>query len=509
MTALAAFTFLRPLALLALLPLGLLWLLLRRRAAAEAPAIGHIAPHLLAALTIGRNARARIRAPDLLLGAAACMTLAAAGPAWRPAPSPFVTETAPLVVALDLSPSMAAADIAPARLERAKQKIRDLIALRAGGRVGLVAYAGTAHLVMPLTDDPSVLLPFLEALDPGIMPDQGRSASAALALAETLLGQEDAPGSILFVTDGVDPADIGAFPGGGGARAALIVAPDPGREVADWSRRADVAAITTTLDDADIRAVQRALASSLARAAGAEGRLQDDGWLLAFPAALLVLLWFRRGTTLRWGALLLAGALVPAALAPAGPARAAGLHETLAGWFWTADQRGARLYAAHRYAEAAETFADPQWRAAALFRAGKYAEAAAALAAIPTATAQANRGLSLVRGRDYQAGADAFEGALKLDPSNAAAARDLDVTRRIIAYLTETRDAEDQDSQSEPPDDTATDLSGDQGRLARIDASSQLSEDAAEQWMRAVETKPADFLKSRFAIEAAAPQAGR
>ncbi len=60
--------------------------------------------------------------------------------------------------------------------------------------MALVAYAGSAHLVMPLTDDPTVLLPFLEALDPGIMPEAGRKASAALALAETLLDQEDAAG---------------------------------------------------------------------------------------------------------------------------------------------------------------------------------------------------------------------------------------------------------------------------------------------------------------------------
>lgn len=503
MTAfLAAFTFLRPLVLLALPALAGLWLLLRHRARAEATATPHIAPHLLAALTIGREGRRRAGAPDLLIPAAMLMALAAAGPAWRAAPSPFVSETAPVVIALDLSPSMTATDLAPSRLERAKQKIRDLIGLRAGGRVALVAYSGTAHLVMPLTEDPTVLLPFLEGLDPSIMPDQGRAASRALALGETLLAHEDTPGSVLFVTDGIDPGDIAAFPSGGSARAALVVTPDPGAEIADWSRRADVATVTATVDDGDIRAVQRALATSLARAAAASGKLQDDGWLLAIPAALLVLLWFRRGTTLRWGALLVGLAV----LAPHG-ARADGLADglagTLAGWFLTPDQQGRRLYEAHRYPEAAAAFADPEWRATALVRAGKYQDAADLLAPIETTRAQYDRGVALVRGRDYAGGKAAFEAALTLDPANADAKVNLEVTDRIIAYLTETRQAEDQGAQSEPPDATTTDLTGDQGKAVRIDAGSQLSEDSADQWMRQVQTKPADFLKSRFAIEAA------
>lgn len=186
-------------------------------------------------------------------------------------------------------------------------------------------------------------------------------------------------------------------------------------------------------------------------------------------------------------------------LTPVAPARADGLAD----WFWTPDQQGRRLYDAHRYAEAAETFTNSQWRAAALFRAGQYVEAATLLAPTQTATAQYDRGTALARGRDFPGAAAAFEAALALDPANAAAAHNLDVTRRIIAWLTEARTDEDQDEGAEPPDDTVEDLSGDQGRLTRIDAASQLSEDAAEDWMRAVETKPADFLKSRFAVEAA------
>lgn len=195
--------------------------------------------------------------------------------------------------------------------------------------------------------------------------------------------------------------------------------------------------------------------------------------------------------------------LLALSLLPGGHARAAGLGDTLSGWFWTPDQQGSRLFAAHSYPEAAEAFADPSWRAAALFRAGKYTEAAEVLAPIQTSVAQYDRGIALVRGRDYAGAQSAFEAALELDPGNAAAAHNLDVTKRIIAYLSEAREASDEDEQSLPPDSTVDDLSGDEGKLARIDAGSQLSEDSADAWMRSVETRPADFLKSRFAIEAA------
>ncbi|MBP7002186.1 VWA domain-containing protein [Amaricoccus sp.] len=496
MTALAAFTFLRPGWLLALPALALLWWgLRRRRARAGGQGLPQIAPHLRAALTIGRNAQSRLTAPDLILPAAMLMALAAAGPAWRPAPSPFVIETAPLVIALDLSSTMEQADIAPTRLERAKQKIRDLIAARAGGRVGLVAYAGSAHLVMPLTDDPTVLQPFLDGLEPGLMPTPGRKASAALTLAETLLAQEPAPGSILFVTDGIDPADIAAFPAGGSARAALIVAPDGGgAEVRDWSSRANVAAVSSTVEQSDIAAVQRALASSLARAGAAEGALADDGWLLAIPAGLILLLWFRRGTTLRWLAVVAGLALTPQ------DARAEGLAD----WFWTPDQQGARAYADHRYAEAAGLFADPLWRAAALYRTGRYEEAAALWEPVPTAETQINRGLALIHAHQYEPGRAAFEAALALEPGNETARRNLEIAKRIIAYLNEAREAEDTEDQSpeSAPDDMVEDLTGEGGRQMRIDGDTGLSEDSAEQWMRQVETKPADFLKTRFAVEA-------
>ncbi|KIZ32678.1 hypothetical protein OO18_29545, partial [Raoultella ornithinolytica] len=95
--------------------------------------------------------------------------------------------------------------------------------------------------------------------------------------------------------------DIGNFSGDGVARAALIIAPDGGgAEVRTWARNARVSTVTATLDNRDLDDVERALASSLARAQAGQGALEDDGWILAIPAALMLLLWFRRGTTLYW-----------------------------------------------------------------------------------------------------------------------------------------------------------------------------------------------------------------
>ncbi|WP_223850451.1 vWA domain-containing protein [Paracoccus yeei] len=333
-------TLLRPEWLLALLPLlGLRWLLLRRQRP-DPRVLVDIASHLRAALTIGRRGGGGwLRPPDLVLGAAALMAVGAAGPAFRLAPSPFVSQTAPLVVALDLSPGMAQGDVAPSRLERGKQKIRDLIALRAGGRVGLVAYAGSAHLVMPPTEDPTVLLPFLEGLTPGIMPVAGQRPSQAMALAATLLGAEAQPGSLLLVTDGVDPTDT---PPAGSGAVALIVAPAVPPEVEAWASQGGIRTVLAATGDSDLARVNRALASQLVRAGARDGRLPDDGWALALPAGLLLLWWFRRGTTLHW--MLLVGLWLQPA--PGGAEELAG---GLADLFLTPDQQGARAYAARHF----------------------------------------------------------------------------------------------------------------------------------------------------------------
>ena len=74
-----------------------------------------------------------------------------------------------------------------------------------------MAYAGTAHAVLPMTEDPQVMVPYLEGLSPQVMPREGARAAEALQLAQSLLASEVSTGGILFVSDGIDAADVAAL----------------------------------------------------------------------------------------------------------------------------------------------------------------------------------------------------------------------------------------------------------------------------------------------------------
>ena len=203
--------FLRPLWLWGLLPAVVLYLLVRRRDDPTLRWRGLIDPHLLEALRVRPKGRGFPRPAGVAFAALVLGCLGAAGPTWEREPSPFTEDKAPLVVALDLSESMLAIDVPPTRLDRAKEKLRDLLARREGARTGLVAYAGTAHLVMPPTDDSAALETYLAALEPDVMPRPGKAAAAALARAQEVLARDETPGSILFLTDGIPAGEQAAF----------------------------------------------------------------------------------------------------------------------------------------------------------------------------------------------------------------------------------------------------------------------------------------------------------
>ena len=98
----------------------------------------------------------------------------------------FKIESTGLIL-LQVNKSMMNNDLQPNRLERAKYKIKDLIDTDPGIRMGLIAYSGSAHLVIPPTTDYETIATHLEALQPDVMPEKGNDLTEALDLADTLL----------------------------------------------------------------------------------------------------------------------------------------------------------------------------------------------------------------------------------------------------------------------------------------------------------------------------------
>ena len=324
------FHFMRPAWLLAIPVIGLVWWLTRRREAGTT-AIGNlVAPHLRDALTVNRDGRARFRPVDGVAAIALLVVGAAAGPTWSKQQSPWFAETAPLVVAIEVSDSMRANDLLPTRLDRARFKVLDLVAARTGSRTAIIAYAGSAHIVVPPTTDVDVIKPLLESLDPAVMPLGGAVATAVLPVAESLLGEDAAIGTVLFVNDGFDADDVAAIAEYGSrqgtpAIAALVVGTDDGgvalmpdgspvmaegggridtgidaSVLRRLSREANVPVVRAGAGDDDIRRLLRTIESNLRQADDPNAQWKDEGWLFLWPAAMLSLLWFRRGWTMRW-----------------------------------------------------------------------------------------------------------------------------------------------------------------------------------------------------------------
>ncbi|OGX08890.1 MAG: hypothetical protein A2Z88_10070 [Omnitrophica WOR_2 bacterium GWA2_47_8] len=110
-----------------------------------------------------------------------------------------------ILVAVDVSKSMLTQDVKPNRLERSKLAVKDLVKRLEGDRIGLVAFAGDAFLVCPLTIDYPGFLMTLDSLSPDIVSQGGTSISAAIS--EASRSFKSTPGrykALVILTDGED-----------------------------------------------------------------------------------------------------------------------------------------------------------------------------------------------------------------------------------------------------------------------------------------------------------------
>ena len=494
-----AFHFIRPAVLLVLPVILAFWWAVRSRVRRKETRTSALAPHLQKALTLGEDGRRWFLPIDGVALVLLCTGLAAAGPTWSRMPDPFVAPTAPVVVVLKNTPSMLNDDVSPTRLDLARFKIRDLLERRAGGRTALVTYAGTAHRVVPFTEDAQIIVPYLDGLTPEIMPQEGSNALAALDLAQTLLDTQETPGGILFVLDELDPQDAAGIMDAGPHTVVFHQITPDGTGSSGINGAPGAAIIPLTADDADVRQIDRTLNAAYRAALLEEGTQpwQDRGWILALPAALLCLIWFRRGWTMKWAVF-----LAFMAVASTGPQRATA--EGVADWFLTPDQQGQRAYNQQDFARAATLFTDPMWQGYALFRSGQYDKAVEVLARVETAEAAFTQGVAHLRNRQYRAGVQAFETALERDPDMTAAAENLATAREIVTYIEDTRAQSDTGEEAGiGADDTVFDNESGQGQETQIQASDAPALLTTEQWMTTVDTRTGDFLRQRFLIDAA------
>lgn len=298
MASLSAFHFERPHWLLLLVPAVALWLVERRSADSLQQWRRVIDPALLPYLVIGTERQRRITPSDGLALAWVIGTIAVAGPAWQREPSPFADAKPAVAVVLKVTPSMLTEDLAPTRLDRARQKLSDILAAREGASAALIAYAGSSHIVLPATPDASVVLDLAKALAPRIMPREGDDLQAALVLADRALSSSASGGSILLLADTMGPQPDEWPKLDRPVTVLALLAPGTPTDAFAPIPRADV--IATTSDGADVAAVLRRLDSGDAAASVAGGgeHWREAGYWLTPLLALMTLLWFRRGWVL-------------------------------------------------------------------------------------------------------------------------------------------------------------------------------------------------------------------
>ena len=113
-----------------------------------------------------------------------------------------------IVFAMDVSKSMLAEDVAPSRLEKSKQIVSQIINQLGSDRIGIVAYAGSAFPVLPITTDYGVAKMFLQSMNTGIVSSQGTSLDEAIKLSSTYFDDKSKTSKLLIlISDGEDHSE--------------------------------------------------------------------------------------------------------------------------------------------------------------------------------------------------------------------------------------------------------------------------------------------------------------
>jgi len=298
----SAFHFLRPeYLLLLLLAWALVWWLLKQQSD-EKKWKEIISPKLLKHLLVkSEQTHSKMAAPWHLGLILTLLIMAVSGPSWKLKDSPFTQDDTKIALLVSVKKSMLSTDIMPNRLERSTIKISDLLAQRKDTQSALIAYSGTAHLVLPLTHDHSIIRTFAQALTPEIMPLEGDNIQEALLLGEKELNTKAS--TVIVLTDVLSPSLV---------KSALKQGFDKSTNVIFWqiasnelsnsndfksaSALLDAHYIAYSRDNSDVVQVSSLIDKNFKNAAQDDKNRYEDGGFYLLPIIfILLLLWARQG----------------------------------------------------------------------------------------------------------------------------------------------------------------------------------------------------------------------
>ncbi|WP_416423194.1 VWA domain-containing protein [Pseudomonas sp. App30] len=392
------------------------------------------------------------KTPWVVLGLAWLLAaLALLGPSWQRVEQTSQKPADPLVVMLELTPDMLATDVAPSRLEQARRKLLDLLQARRDSQTAIIVYAGSAHVLVPLSDDLATSRNLLDAVKPAIMPQSGHRADLAVEKALTLLHQAGlGQGRLLLIGSSLSDAERDGIVQrlgrdaprllilGIGTRDGAPVRDEQGEYLKDAQGaillpRLDNIGLKTFagevgglyrqahLEDDDLGELGLLDGPLSLRSTGQTVQLDswaDQGYWLLLPLLLLAACAGRRGWLFCLPLLL----CLPQ-------------HSFAASWddLWLRpDQQGQSLLQQQRPAEAAQHFEDPQWQGIALYRAGDYAAAAQHFAQGNEAQDHYNRGNALAKSGELEAALDAYDQALERQADLAPALRNKALVEQLL-----------------------------------------------------------------------------
>ena len=465
------FHFIRPLWLLAIIVLMLMLFMLKKLRIKQSGWQQLLPAHLAKVLVQG-NAKAKSSSLAIPFLIGLLSILAMAGPSWQKLPQPVYQVAQGSVLIMDMSYSMYATDVAPNRLTRARYKAIDLLDSIKDGEIGLIAYAGDAFSISPLTDDSNNIKLLLPSLSPELMPALGSNPLAALTLAnEMLVNAGHNSGDIYWFTDGIDNIDIQDITQwsrehpyrlnilGVGTKAGAPIKLNNGELMKDDNGAIIVPKLTvqalrglasrgngnyTTLTHNN-RDIEKLTLQPLISETEESKKTDNTGdqWQEFGPYLLLLVLpmllgYFRRGALL----LTLPFALI---FIPNNKAQADVWQD-----LWkTKDQQGQEHFKSEQYQQAAQEFKNPLWQGSAHYKAGDYEQALAAFQQADSADALFNQGNALAKLQRLDEAIAAYDKALQRDPNLTDAKENKKIIEQLKKQQKENQEQQSGDDQQQ------------------------------------------------------------